>query len=92
LRSSLLRLPDQFALAATLNAAGYSPIVNGQLSLGMSSRCRWSIRIAHRPDRPVPAIARGTVRDVLLGPRTVAGEVLLGVQLTFGASCSVSPC
>jgi membrane protease YdiL (CAAX protease family) len=78
--------PTQFALAATLNAAGYSPIVNGQLSL------RYIVMLSLVDSVLLIGLivlflrSHGErVRDVLLGPHPVAGEVLLGVQLTFGA-------
>lgn len=79
--------PTQLALGASLNAAGFSPMdANGRLSLGYIVALSLADTVllvglivlflrAHG-ERP---------GDVFLGPRSVAGEARLGVQLTFAA-------
>jgi len=79
--------PTQLALGATLNAAGFSPILaNGQLSLG------YVVTLSLVDSALLIGLivfflrAHGErLRDVFLGSRAVAGEVRLGVPLTFAA-------
>jgi len=79
--------PTQLALGATLHAVGFSPVTrNGQLSLAYVV----TLSLADS------ALLIGLIvfflgahserlRDVFLGSRPVAGEVRLGVPLTFAA-------
>jgi membrane protease YdiL (CAAX protease family) len=79
--------PTQLALGATLNAAGFSPVLaNGQLSLG------YIVTLSLADSALLIGLIvffLGThgerLRDVFLGSRPVARELRLGVPLTFVA-------
>jgi len=78
--------PTQFALAATLNAAGFSPIVNGQLSLGYVVTLSLVDSVLLIGLIVLFLRSHGErVGEVLLGRRPFVGEALLGMQLTFAA-------
>ena len=79
--------PTQIALGATLNTAGFSPIMaNGELSLGYVvtlSLVDTALLIGL-----IVLFLRShgeRLRDVFIGPRPIAGEVRLGATLTFAA-------
>jgi uncharacterized protein len=79
--------PTQLALAATLNAAGFSPVTaSGALSL------RYVVTLSLVDTVLLVGLivlflrAHGErPRDMLLGARSIGGEVQLGLQLTFAA-------
>jgi membrane protease YdiL (CAAX protease family) len=79
--------PTQFALAATLHAAGFSPTnAKGQLTLGYFVTLSLVDSVLLVSLIVLFLRSHGErVRDVLLGSRPVAGEVSLGVSLTFAA-------
>jgi membrane protease YdiL (CAAX protease family) len=78
--------PTQLALDATMRMAGFSPTVNGQLSLG------YVVTLSLADTVLLTGLIVLFLRthderlsDVFLGPRPVAGEILLGTQLMFAA-------
>jgi membrane protease YdiL (CAAX protease family) len=79
--------PTQLAVAATLNAAGFSPLKgNGELSLGYVVTLSLVDTVLLIGLIVLFLRAHGErLRDVLLGSRPIGGEVQLGLQLTFAA-------
>ena len=79
--------PTQLALAATLNAAGFSPIdAAGRLSLGYIVTLSLVDSVLLIGLIVLFLRAHGErLSDVLLGARPIAGEVRLGVHLTVAA-------
>ena len=79
--------PTQFALAQTLNAAGFSPLdANGRLSLGYIVTLSLVDTVLLIGLIVLFLRAHGErLSDVMLGMRPIAGEVRLGAQLTVAA-------
>ena len=79
--------PTQLALAATLNAAGFSPLdAGGRLSLGYIVTLSLADTVLLIGLIVLFLRAHGErLSDVMLGPRPIAGEIRLGAQLTMAA-------
>ena len=79
--------PTQFALAKTLNAAGFSPLdAAGQLSFGYIVTLSLVDTVLLVGLIVLFLRAHGErMSDVMLGVRPVAGEVRLGIRLTIAA-------